>query len=195
MNIQSYFDSRSIFDIADQLPVGNFRHIRVINSPVYPPNYNKNNDFYFDIYKLQAGNLYWRIIAHDVRSNKTFSICKLNGTIQEWTEYIQDIKQYNATLLNGWTAPFSDNNLITYKIGNLYMLSGIIRSPSVITEDTYNVANLNLPFNFTGQGCVNMAVQTDDKLYLTSYNDGILHDQYRQTIPNTEYMIKGFFIH
>ena len=104
-------------------------------------------------------------------------------------------KQYPATLLNGWTQPFGDNHLITYKIGNLYMLSGIILSPSVITEDTYNVANLNLPFNFTGQGFVNMAVQTDNKLYLTSYNDGILHDQYRQVVANTEYMIKGFFIH
>lgn len=104
-------------------------------------------------------------------------------------------KKYPATLLNGWNHPYGDNLLNTYKIGNLYMLSGVIRSPSVITEDTYNVANLNLPFNFTGQGCVNSSIQSDSTLYLTSYNDNILHDQFHQVTPNTEYMIKGFFIH
>ena len=153
----------------------------------------------FDVIRFEHGGYLASMIAIRQSDRKMF-VSEYNTVAwSDWTEYVTNsdliAQQIPATLLNGWTQPFVDNHLITYKIGNLYMLSGIIRSPSIITEDTYNVANLNLPFNFTGQGCVNSAVQSDSKLYLTSYNDGILHDQYRQTIPNTEYVIKGFFIH
>ena len=61
-------------------------------------------------------------------------------------------------------------------------------------KNNYNVANLNLPFSFTGQGSVNLSIDGKNTLYLTSYGE-ILHDQYRQVIPNTKYTIKGFFIY
>ena len=158
-----------------------------------------DNDFFLDV--IMDGNDQSIVlqVARNVRGDNTKIRRYFNSVWQNWNSYITNsdliANQYPATLLNGWTQPFGDNQLIIYKIGNLYMLSGIIRSPSIITEDTYSVANLNLPFNFTGQGCVNISVNGEYHLYLTSYNDNILHDQYHQVVPDIVYMIKGFFIH
>ena len=144
--------------------------------------------------------IYQDLIYTDTTALRHYQRMKINDRDwTQWNEYVVNsdliAQQIPATLLNGWTAPHLDNQLITYKIGNLYLINGIIQSPSTITENTYNVANLNLPFNFSGQGCVNISLDGEKFLYLTSYNDGLLHDQYRHTIPDSVYMIKGFFIH
>ncbi|WP_026892172.1 hypothetical protein [Lacrimispora aerotolerans] len=77
----------NVFEYADNFKLGYNGMIRIMNGPIYPEGYTSNNDFWFSIIRLNDPNVkYWRIIAYDIRANRTFSAACINGSIVSWKE-------------------------------------------------------------------------------------------------------------
>lgn len=77
----------NIFAYADDFQLGYSGMFRVMNGPIYPEGYTSSNDFWFNIIRLNDPNVkYWRIIAYDIRANRTFSASCINGSIVSWKE-------------------------------------------------------------------------------------------------------------
>lgn len=84
---------------SDNCPYNVNTKVRIMHSPTCPTNYGydaANNDFWYDIYKLD--NSWVTIKAYDIRGNVEFMNSRLNGT---WTGWIRCNDGGNADTLDG----------------------------------------------------------------------------------------------
>lgn len=86
---------------SDNCPYNVNTKVRIMHSPTCPTNYGydaANNDFWYDIYKLD--NSWVTIKAYDVRGNVEFINSRVNGT---WTGWVRCNDGGNAATVNGLT--------------------------------------------------------------------------------------------
>ncbi len=95
--------------------------VRIGNCLDFPQGYTTDNDFYFEYYKISS--LWWRAVAYDVRSNRVYTLTKMNGGTPVWDrvlthgESFSDLNvmiSYGLTNMNidivrgNWTANIGD---------------------------------------------------------------------------------------
>lgn len=86
---------------SDNCPYNVNTKVRIMHSPTCPTNYGynaANNDFWYDIYKLD--NLWVTIKAYDVRENVEFINSCING---KWRGWVRCNDGGNAATVNGLT--------------------------------------------------------------------------------------------
>lgn len=95
-------------------------------------------------------------------------------------------------MANGWASPYSDNILKLHKIGNMYVIKGIVKAPSEITEATKIIATFS-DIGASGQStCALPVYNTNKPMYINLFSTS-LQDQYLQAVPNADYTVQYIF--